>query len=178
MSLGGVGFYSLTTTVAPGAGTKIGAHEEVISGNKVYYQGVLIGFLSAGGIFCPASVDTPLPVIPQVDENTGVNTPLFNESQVTTTETTKATYTVTAGTVYQTMSAALACQFDGAMRVKVNGTTVKTLRTGPGQPTVSIPVCLPVLVAGDVITLTHEVRAGAPLSALVAVSLDGKIKNA
>ncbi len=62
MSLGGVGFYSLTTTVAPGAGTKIGAHEVMVSDGKVYYQGVVIGFIDNLGQFQPVDNTKPLPV--------------------------------------------------------------------------------------------------------------------
>lgn len=61
MSLGGVGFYSLTTTVAPGAGTKIGAHEVTISGQKVYYQGVVVGYIQ-GTSFVPVDPSNPMPV--------------------------------------------------------------------------------------------------------------------
>jgi hypothetical protein len=176
MSLGGIGFYSLTTTVAPGAGTKIGAHEEIIGGNKVYYQGVVVGFLSPGGIFCPASVLNPLPV--DTIGNAGTPQPIFAEANTSISEQTLASYTVPANKVFKFISATLACSFDGVMRVKVNGTVVRVIRTGPGQPTVSIPIVQSDVAAGQVITVTHESRVGVPPSALVAVSVDGKLYSA
>lgn len=122
----GVSFFSFTTEVAPGAGTKVSARE-LPSGS--FLQRVELAIGPNGD---SVSTTTPLPVT--VDGETG--SPFFIEaSDVDTTpgiDQTLITFSVAAGILRRLRQALVDCRMEGVFKVTANGATIGSGKTGPG----------------------------------------------